>query len=182
MKFWVHCCWFPYFDLCLLIWYWSWQVGNAQEELLHWHEQHVGDKSHIFCATERCAAAIIQAMEHFDIQPNSSPRDRPVPLTVHDKLAPKADAISVAHEVVEYLMLLEQWLRGDVEGTDEVFNRLKFSLVRVKPFTQLVVPRSNSTVDNLRAWHGQCTVTGTWIVMLGRNEVHSILGQLNLFN
>jgi hypothetical protein len=59
---------------------------------------------------------------------------------------------------------------------------LKFSLVRVKPFTQLVVPRSNSTVDNLRAWHGQCTVTGTWIVMLGRNEVHSILGQLNLFD
>jgi hypothetical protein len=90
-------------------------------------------------------------MEHFDIQPNLSPRDRPVPRTVHDKLAPKADAISVAHEVVEYLMLLEQWLRGDVEGTDEVFNRLKFSLVRVKPFTQLVVPHSNSTVDNLRA-------------------------------
>ncbi|CAM6008015.1 unnamed protein product [Sphagnum balticum] len=131
-------------------------VGNAQEELLHWHEQHVGDKSHIFCATERCAAAIIQAMEHFDIQPNLSPRDRPVPLTVHDKLAPKADAISVAHEVVEYLMLLEQWLRGDVEGTDDVFNRLKFSLAedsnRVCAWGVLENPHEH--INCLRHHHG----------------------------
>jgi hypothetical protein len=79
-----------------------------------------------------------------------------VPLTVHDKLAPKADAISVAHEVVEYLMLLEQWLRGDVEGTDEVFNRLKFSLAedsnRVCAWGILENPHEH--INCLRHHHG----------------------------
>jgi hypothetical protein len=106
-------------------------VENAQDELRQWHAQQVGDKSHIFCATERCAAGIIQAMQHFGLQPNVSPRDRAVPITVHDRLAPKIDAVAVAHEVVEYLLLLEQGLRGDVGGSSEVFRRLKFGLVRM---------------------------------------------------
>ena len=104
-------------------------MANAQDELLQWHADHVGDKSHIFVATERCAAGIIQAMQHFDLQPNVTPRDRSVPLSVYDRLAPKADAGAVAREVVEYLLLAEQWLRGDIDASDEAFRRLKFGLV-----------------------------------------------------
>ena len=114
-------------------------MSNAQDELVEWHDEHVGDKSHVFRATERCAAGILQAMQHFDLQPNESPRDRHVPLSVHDKLAPKVDAVAVAHEVVEYLMLVEQWLRGDTDCSEEVFRRLKFSLVGLQSLEFLVL-------------------------------------------
>jgi hypothetical protein len=114
-------------------------VSNAQDELVEWHDEHVGDKSHVFRATERCAAGILQAMQHFDLQPNESPRDRHVPLSVHDNLAPKVDSVAVAHEVVEYLMLVEQWLRGDTDCSEEVFRRLKFSLVGLQSLEFLVL-------------------------------------------
>lgn len=110
----------------------GWQVANAQDELLQWHSDQVGDKSHIFVATERCADGIIQAMKHFNLQPNITPRDRSVPLSVHDKLAPKPDAGAVAREVVDYLLLTEQWLRGDIDASEQAFRRLKFSLVGCK--------------------------------------------------
>ncbi|CAM6007876.1 unnamed protein product [Sphagnum balticum] len=100
-------------------------VGNAQEELLQWHAEHAGDKSHIFLATERCASGILEAMKHFDLQPYESPRDHPVALSVNDKQAPKIGAVAAAHEVVEYLLLIEQWLRGDVPNSHQVHNRLK---------------------------------------------------------
>jgi hypothetical protein len=32
---------------------------------------------------------------------------------------------------VDYLLLMEHWLKADVDNTDIVFNRLKSSLVRV---------------------------------------------------
>lgn len=109
------------------------QVGNAMEELLQWHSQHTGDKSHIFLATERCASGILQAMQHFDLQPNVSPRDHPLALVGKKKGPHKVDAVAAAHEVIEYLLLMEQWLKGDVDSTDEVFNRLKLSLVCFRP-------------------------------------------------
>lgn len=110
-------------------------MANAKDELLQWHSDQVGDKSHVFVATERCAAGIIEAMKHFNLQPSVSPRDRSVPLSVHDKLSPKANAGAVAREVVEYLLLTEQWLRGDVDASDQVFRRLKFGLVGCKTYT-----------------------------------------------
>jgi hypothetical protein len=112
-----------------------WQVANAKDELLQWHADQVGDKSHIFVETERFAAGIIQAMKQFNLQPNVPPRDRSVALSVHDKLAPKADAGAVAREVVEYLLLTEQWLRGDIDASEEAFRRLKFGLVGCRTYT-----------------------------------------------
>lgn len=108
------------------------QVGNAMEELLQWHAQYEGDKSHIFLAKKRCAAGILQAMQHFDLQPNVSPRDYKLDLLPGGQ-GPKLGVLAAAHEVVEYLLLMEQWIKGDVENSDTVFNRLKFSLVR-SPF------------------------------------------------
>jgi sucrose-6F-phosphate phosphohydrolase len=45
-------------------------VGNAMEELRHWHEQQAaaGSAKRVFRATERCAAGIMQAMKHFGIK------------------------------------------------------------------------------------------------------------------
>ncbi len=70
-------------------------------------------------------------MKHFDLQPYVSPRDHPVALSVNDKQAPKIGAVAAAHEVVEYLLLIEQWLRGDVPNSHQVHNRLKSVLVGV---------------------------------------------------
>lgn len=126
------------------------KVANAQDELLQWHADQLGDKSHIFVATERCAAGIIQAMQHFNLRPNVSPRDISVPLSVHDKLAPKPDGGAVSREVVEYLLLTEQWLRGDIDASEEAFRRLKFGLVSCNTstlFTQfLQVVRIHITI------------------------------------
>lgn len=131
-------------------------VANAKDELLQWHADQVGDKSHIFVATERCAAGIIQAMKQFNLQPNVPPRDRSVPLSVHDKLAPKADAGAVAREVVEYLLLTEQWLRGDIDASEEAFRRLKFGLAkesnRVCPWG--IIDNPHEEIDILWTQHG----------------------------
>uniref|UniRef100_A0A7I4EZU5 Sucrose-phosphatase n=1 Tax=Physcomitrium patens TaxID=3218 RepID=A0A7I4EZU5_PHYPA len=131
-------------------------VANAKDELLQWHADQVGDKSHIFVATENCAAGIIEAMKHFGLEPNVSPRDRTVPLSVHDKLVPKADAGAAAREVVEYLLLTEQWLRGDISASEEVFRRLKFGLAkdssRVCAWGTIDSPHKE--IENLQAQYG----------------------------
>lgn len=131
-------------------------VGNAKDELLQWHSNQVGDKSHIFVATERCAAGIIEAMKHFNLQPNVSPRDRSVPLSVHDKLAPKVNAGAVAREVVEYLLLTEQWLRGDVDASEQAFRRLKFGLAESSSRVSAsgIIDNPHEEIDTLWTQHG----------------------------
>jgi len=106
------------------------QVGNAMEELLKWHSEHTGDKSHIYLAKERCAAGILEAMQHFKLLTNVSPRDRPPSFLTLEGVS-GISVTTVAHEVVEYLLLMENWLNAVVENTDTVFNRLKSSLVHI---------------------------------------------------
>lgn len=97
------------------------------DELRQWHSDLQVDKSYIFEAEERCAAGILEAMQHFNLQPNVSPRDIFPPHYGGSQLS----LSTVAHVVVEYVLLMEQWLKGGVANNDDVFGRLKSSLVHV---------------------------------------------------
>ncbi|KAJ7299219.1 hypothetical protein O6H91_Y272500 [Diphasiastrum complanatum] len=100
-------------------------VGNAQEELLEWHAKNAKDNPKIFKATERCAAGIIQALQHFDFRPNISPRDY---VGLNSRQSPATGYFAVGHEIVEYYLLFEKWFRGEVENSEEIFQHLKHSL------------------------------------------------------
>ncbi|KAG0601335.1 hypothetical protein M758_11G102400 [Ceratodon purpureus] len=130
-------------------------VGNAMEELLKWHSEHSGDKSHIYLAKERCAAGILEAMQHFDLQPNVSPRDQSRSIgTVGE--ASQMTASTVAHKVVDYLLLMENWLKGGVDKSDTVFSRLKSSLAPDASYVHAfgIITNPYEEIDTIRELHG----------------------------
>lgn len=130
-------------------------VGNAMEELLKWHSDYMGDKSHIFLATKTCASGILEAMEHFNLQPNMSPRDRP-PSYLTIEGAAGISVSTVAHEVVEYLLQMEKWLTADVDNTDLAFSRLKSSLAHDASYVHAygIITNPFEEIDTLRELHG----------------------------
>ncbi|KAI3443346.1 hypothetical protein Pfo_000011 [Paulownia fortunei] len=94
-------------------------VSNAQEELLQWHAANAKDNSKIIHATERCAAGIIQAMGHFNLGPNTSPRD------VMDLSDSKMEKFDPAYEVVKFYLFYERWRRAEVENSELCLANLK---------------------------------------------------------
>uniref|UniRef100_A0A0D6R5C2 Sucrose-phosphatase n=1 Tax=Araucaria cunninghamii TaxID=56994 RepID=A0A0D6R5C2_ARACU len=94
-------------------------VSNAQEELLQWYAENAKGNPKTIHASERCAAGIIQAMQHFNLDPNISPRD----VMGHCQNGPKY--FSLGHEVVEFYLLCEKWRRAEVEDSNEIFQRLE---------------------------------------------------------
>ncbi|XP_010941762.1 sucrose-phosphatase 2 [Elaeis guineensis] len=94
-------------------------VKNAQEELLQWYAENAKNNPKIIHATERCAAGIIQAVGHFKLGPNTSPRD------VTDLSCCKTDNVSPAYEVVKFYLLYERWHRAEVEKSEEHIQNLK---------------------------------------------------------
>lgn len=109
-------------------------VGNAQEELLHWYEGNAKGNPRIFLATERCAAGIIQAMQHFGLQPNVSPRDSSLLLVEEEH---RDEYAKIGHQVVEFHLLWELWERAVVDQSDKTFQSLKHTLA---PSCSLVLP------------------------------------------
>uniref|UniRef100_R7WFL8 Sucrose-phosphatase n=1 Tax=Aegilops tauschii TaxID=37682 RepID=R7WFL8_AEGTA len=93
-------------------------VSNAQEELLQWHAENAKDNPKIIHATERCAAGIIQAIGHFKLGPNVSPRDVEFPYIKEDPFKPTA-------AIVKFYVLYEKWRRADVPKADSVIQYLK---------------------------------------------------------
>ncbi|PNX99135.1 sucrose-phosphatase 1-like protein [Trifolium pratense] len=88
-------------------------VSNAQEELLQWHAENAKDNPKILHASERCASGIIQAIGHFKLGPNLSPRD------VSDIVREQNDEnASPGHEIVRFSILNEKWRRAEIENSE----------------------------------------------------------------
>jgi len=94
------------------------QVSNAQEELLQWYTENAKDNPKIIHANERCAAGIIQAIGHFKLGPNISPRDVEFPYAKEASFKP-TDA------VVKFYVLYEKWRRAEVPKSDSVIKYFK---------------------------------------------------------
>ncbi|XP_057426697.1 sucrose-phosphatase 1-like [Lotus japonicus] len=95
-------------------------VSNAQEELLQWYAENAKDNPKILHASERCASGIIQAIGHFNLGPNQSPRDSP-----DDEQEPDFENVSPSHEIVNFVLLSEKWRRAEVENSEMFIAALK---------------------------------------------------------
>ncbi|RWW71275.1 hypothetical protein BHE74_00021016 [Ensete ventricosum] len=78
-------------------------VSNAHEELPQWYAQNCKDHPKIVHATERCADGIIQAIAHFKLGPDKSPRD------AMDFSCLELGSSDPVHEVVMFYLLYERW-------------------------------------------------------------------------
>ncbi|XP_031380446.1 sucrose-phosphatase 1-like isoform X3 [Punica granatum] len=96
-------------------------VSNAQEELLQWHAENAKNIPKIIHASERCAGGIIQAIGHFGLGPNTSPRD------VAETADSHLEDAGPAHEVVKFNLFYERWRRAEVEHCETYIASLKAS-------------------------------------------------------
>ncbi|KAI3859820.1 hypothetical protein MKW92_048346, partial [Papaver armeniacum] len=82
------------------------RVGNAMEELLQWREENAKNNPNIIHATERCAA--IQAIGHFKLGPNLSPRD------VLDFSNSSLEITNPGHKIVKLYLFYERRRRAEI--------------------------------------------------------------------
>lgn len=83
---------------------------------MQWHAANAKDNPNIILADERCAGGIIQAIGHFSLGPNISPRDI---MGLSDTNIKKFDP---AYEVVKFYLFFERWRRGEAEaGNSEIY-------------------------------------------------------------
>ncbi|GAB2269551.1 Pre-mRNA-splicing factor spp2 [Dionaea muscipula] len=94
-------------------------VSNAQEELLLWHAEHAKHNPKIIHARERCAAGIIEAIGHFKLGLNSSPRD------ITDFTNYKLENFNLGNEIVKFYLLYERWRRAEVDNSATYVASLK---------------------------------------------------------
>ncbi|CAN1277766.1 ABC transporter G family member 22 [Linum perenne] len=87
-------------------------VSNAQEELLQWYNENAKSNPKVIHATERCAAGIIQAIGHFSLGPNTSPRD------VTKSTESDDQNTHPNHELVNFFLSFENWRRAEIENSD----------------------------------------------------------------
>ncbi|XP_015900381.3 sucrose-phosphatase 1 [Ziziphus jujuba] len=87
-------------------------VSNAQEELLQWHAKNAKGNPKIIHATERCAGGIIQAIGHFKLGPNLSPRD------ILDFKDYDLENVNPNYEVVKFYLFYEKWRRAEVDNSE----------------------------------------------------------------
>ncbi|GAA0159773.1 ATP-binding cassette [Lithospermum erythrorhizon] len=97
---------------CALDMFSTFQVANAQEELLQWHAVNAKDNPKILHATERCAAGIIQTIGHFKLGPSASLRD------VSELADSNLEKFDPSYEVVKLYLFFEQWRRAEIEKSE----------------------------------------------------------------
>ncbi|XP_068344466.1 sucrose-phosphatase 1-like isoform X2 [Pyrus communis] len=146
-------------------------VSNAQEELLQWYAENVSDNPNMLHATERCAAGIIQALGHFHLGPNVSPRD------FKDFRKCKVEMSSPAHEVVKFFLFYERWRRAEVEKSDEYIQNLKpvFHSLGIFVHPSGVELPIHQCIDSLAGLHGdkQGKQFWTWVDRLSLVQIGS---------
>ncbi|RXI05041.1 hypothetical protein DVH24_006298 [Malus domestica] len=145
-------------------------VSNAQEDLLQWYAENVSDNPDMLHATERCAAGIIQAIGHFHLGPNVSPRD------LKDFRKCKVEMSSPAHEVTKFYLFYERWRRAEVEKSEEYMQNLKSVLssgIFVHP-SGVDLP-IHQCIDSLARLHGdkQGKQFWTWLDRLSSVQIGS---------
>lgn len=91
--------------------------------MLEWHAENAKSNPNIIHASERCAAAIIQAIGYFHLGPSISPRD------VSDFSEYKDGSFNPGHEVVMFYSFYERWRRGEVQKTEQSIQKLRLSFV-----------------------------------------------------
>lgn len=125
-------------------------VSNAQEELLQWHAENAKNNPKIIHATERCASGIIQAIGHFSLGPNTSPRD------VTDFLDCKLENVNPGHEVVKFYLFFERWRRAEVDNSEPYLASLRAACdpsgVLVHPSG--VVQSLRDSINAMRSYYG----------------------------
>ncbi|MCL7048512.1 hypothetical protein MKW94_003460 [Papaver nudicaule] len=89
------------------------------EELLQWREENAKNNPNIIHATERCAAGIIQAIGHFKLGPNLSPRD------VMDFSKSSLEITNPGHEIVKFYLFYERWRRADIAIPEQHIGNLR---------------------------------------------------------
>ncbi|GAB2293690.1 Pre-mRNA-splicing factor spp2 [Dionaea muscipula] len=94
-------------------------VNNAQEELLHWHAENAKDNPNIIHAHGRCAAGIIEAIGHFKLGSNLSPRD------VATFTDCELENVNPGHEVVKFYLFYERWRCGEVDNSAAYIANIK---------------------------------------------------------
>lgn len=94
-------------------------VSNAQEELLQWHAENAKENTKIIHASERCAAAIVQAIGIFGLGLSISPRDDV------EFLEFKGEAVSPGHEVVKFYLFFEKLRLAEVLKSNECMDKLQ---------------------------------------------------------
>jgi hypothetical protein len=80
--------------------------------LLQWHAENAKGNPKIIHATERCAAGIIQAIGHFNLGPNTSPRD------ITNFSDSELENVSASSEIVKFFLFYERWRRAEVENCE----------------------------------------------------------------
>jgi len=86
---------------------------------LQWYKENGKSNPKIIHASERCAAGIIQAIGHFNLGPNVSPRD------IADLSTCKLEKFNPGHEVVMFYLLYERWRRAELENSELIIENLK---------------------------------------------------------
>ncbi|XP_042385107.1 sucrose-phosphatase 2-like isoform X1 [Zingiber officinale] len=125
-------------------------VSNAQEELLQWHAENAKGNSKIIHATERCAAGIIEAIAHFGLGPNISPRDS------LDLLSYKPEDINPAIILVTLYIAYERWRQAAAENYESFIQSLK---TICHPSGTIIHPSGveqplHEWIDTLRPYYG----------------------------
>ncbi|KAH7352656.1 hypothetical protein KP509_19G056600 [Ceratopteris richardii] len=97
-------------------------VSNAQEELVKWHWLN-NSNGNILRASQRCAAAIVEALHHFNFGPHVHQTEKICEKPLHN--SDYSSHLGAVHrEVVGLNMFMVKWLLGEVPNSESSFSRL----------------------------------------------------------